>query len=159
MFIVWWWHWQAPYRTLNSFLRALEMGDLDTLYSLTPVYERKYVGLDLKLIRHTYTNYLKPRFLDKHHLVRIQKFPQLRHWWKHGREVPFFLWYQDDKGQQKVTAVSVVRPLGEEEWKVPFSYFVYCVTKTLYGADRALEIAQQLGYSVIADPQGGVIQK
>lgn len=154
-----WWYWRAPYRVLNSFLKALETGDLNTLYNLTPAYERKYVGLDIRLIRHTYVNYLKPRFLNRYRLIWIQRASQLRYWWKHGREVSFFLWYRNDKGSLKVTAISVVKPLGEEEWRVPFSYFVYCVTKTLYGVDRVLEITRQLGYPVIADPQGSFFQQ
>lgn len=154
-----WWHWQAPYRVLNSFLKALETGDLKTLYDLTPAYERKYVGLDIKLIQHTYTNYLEPRLLSKYRLVWIQRASRPRYWWKQDREVVFFLWYRGNEGQLKVTAVSVVRPLFEEKWKVPFSYFVYCVAKTLDGVDRALEITRQLGYQVIADPQGSFFQQ
>lgn len=159
---VWWWQWRAPYHTLIVFLRALEAGDFDTLYALTPSYERKYVKIDTKLIRHTYANYLKPLFLSKYRLIRIQRIshssysPEL---WVRSREVPFFLWYQDNQGQLKVTAASVVRPIGEKGWKVPFSYFVYCVTKTLYGVDRVFKVMQQLGYPTFVSPVGGIVQE
>ena len=33
---VWWWQWQAPYRTLTAFLVALQRGDVSSLYALTP---------------------------------------------------------------------------------------------------------------------------
>lgn len=50
---LWWWRWQAPYRTLKTFLYALEKGDINTLYNLAPPKERELKIITPELIRYT----------------------------------------------------------------------------------------------------------
>jgi hypothetical protein len=156
---VWWWNWQAPYRTLTVFLTALETGDTKTLYALTPIYERRFVTPEL--IDSTYQNFLKPRLLTEKRLIKIRRtsikrplLPELR--LSRVRAVQFYLWFQDKKGKEVVTAVIIQRPPTEEIWKVPFSTFVFNTCLSLYGPLNADKVMASLGFAWIALPEGGV---
>jgi len=74
--LAWWWQWQAPYRTLKSFLSALERGDVNTLYNLAPPKEQELKIVTPALIRHTYQKLLRPLLLERYRLVRIQRASQ-----------------------------------------------------------------------------------
>lgn len=73
---VWWWQWQAPYRTLTIFLDALQRGDIDTLYALTPEHERRYISSEL--IARAYKQVIKPHLLSGKTLDRIHRTSQRR---------------------------------------------------------------------------------
>lgn len=167
---VWWWQWQAPYRTLTAFLKALQEGDVSSLYALTPAYERKY--LTPELIARAYAEVIKPQLLEGKKISRIWRtsvrrmfLPEL--WLRNVRVVRFYVWFRDQQGKEQMTAVFVQRPIIEEQWRVPFSTFLI---NTLVGAqvyrggspnkafDRAFEIAQRLGFKVVAGPEGSIVR-
>ncbi len=140
-----WWVWQAPYRTLTTFLEALYAGDCKTIYNLTPNYERRYGIVTLELIERTYSQFLKPYLLTdfpRHRLIQIQ------HDSDRPRSLIFYLRFS---GQERLLLVYLCNPPGRERWKVPFSYFVWLNAK-LYG--DANTIMRQLGYERVATPEG-----
>jgi len=67
----WWWQWQAPYRTLRNFLKALQHGDIETLYGLS-LDKEKELGLTKEVIARIYRQCLKPVF-NHHHLIKIER--------------------------------------------------------------------------------------
>lgn len=158
---VWWWHWQAPRRTFNVFIDALAKGDINRLYELMPAYERKFISIDL--VRRAYYDVIKPYLLSQRRLVRIWRtasyfsehrgtFPEL--YLRHVRVVRFYLWFQDDKGDNRLTVVVVQRPPDEEKWRVPFSTFVYNTCLILWG-EKADQIMAKMGFKMIAHMYGG----
>lgn len=147
---VWWWHWQAPYRTLTAFLNALYAGNTQTLYQLTPNHERERAGVNLELVERTYRQFLKP-LLDQRYqrekLVRIQRESSKN---TRPREVLFYLWFQDE---QYPLVIYLCLPPDRQGWKVPFSYFVWLTAKGLYGNPTPL--MRRLGYEKVATTDGG----
>jgi len=166
---VWWWQWQAPYRTLTAFLDALQRGDVAALYALTPAYERRF--LTPTLIAHAYEQVIKPQLLNEKKIDRIWRtslrgfFPDL--WLGRVRSVRFYLWVQDQRSNKKqLTAIIVQCPPIEERWRVPFSTFL---VNTLVGAyvaqggsadkafDWAFETVRRLGFQFVASPEGSTV--
>ena len=148
---VWWWIWQAPYRTLTIFVNALYTGDVKTIYELTPAHEREQAGVDKELIARTYRQFLNPllhqRYL-RERLIHIQRESSRN---TRPREVLFYLWFQDEKYP---LVVYLCRPPDRQGWKVPFSYFVWLTAKGLYGNPNP--VMRQLGYEKVATTDGSV---
>ncbi len=157
VFAGWWHYWQAPYRTLKTFLRALEVGDIKTLYDLTPPHERKQANVTPELIEKTYKELLKP-LLSEYRLVRIQRTSAKNPWIPEilikDIHVPFWLWYRNAEGKTLFTAAHVMRYPGEKGWKIPFGLFVWKLGIAAYGRERIDEMLMRLGYDLIADYRG-----
>jgi len=165
---VWWWQWQAPYRTLTAFLVALQRGDVSSLYALTPNYERRFVTPEL--VARAYTQVIKPQLLEGKKIDRIWRtslrkfFPEL--WLGRVRSVRFYLWVRDQQGRRQLTAIIVQRPPIEERWRVPFSTFVVNTLVGMYVAqggaadkafDWAFETMRRLGFQFVASPEGSTV--
>jgi hypothetical protein len=165
---VWWWQWQAPYRTLTAFLVALQRGDVSSLYALTPNYERRFVTPEL--VARAYTQVIKPQLLEGKKIDRIWRtslrkfFPEL--WLGRVRSVRFYLWVRDQQGRRQLTAIIVQRPPVEERWRVPFSTFVVNTLVGMYvaqgrAADKAFDLAfetmRRLGFQFVASPEGSTV--
>ncbi len=165
---VWWWQWQAPYRTLTAFLVALQRGDVSSLYALTPNYERRFVTPEL--VARAYTQVIRPQLLEGKKIDRIWRtslrkfFPEL--WLGRVRSVRFYLWVRDQRGKEQLTAIIVQRPPIEEQWRVPFSTFLVNTLVGMYVAqgvasdkafDRAFEAVRHLGFQFVASPEGSTI--
>ena len=151
---VWWWRWQAPYRTLITFTNALYDGDIKTLYDLTPSHEREQTGLNMALLERTY-HQLSP-LLQQHyprdHLGRIQRASEAI---RHPNEVAFYLWFQfQDKRYPMM--VYLCRLPNESGWKVPFSYFVWLMAKGFYSDPNLFMFS--LGYKRVATTDGGSLR-
>lgn len=166
---VWWWHWQAPYRTLIAFLYALENGDVKAMYELTPKYERRFVKPEL--IQFTYRNFIKPQFLTGRRLVRIQRTSLRRPFLPEliltrVRVVRFYLWFRGKDNKEILTAVIVQRPPNERRWKVPFSTFVFntCLGLLLVDSQQKSDVnlkkvdrsMASLGFKWVATPTGSI---
>ncbi|MDW8029440.1 MAG: hypothetical protein RMK94_13715 [Armatimonadota bacterium] len=144
---VWWWIWQAPYRTLTIFINALYTEDIKTIYNLIPEHERRYKVVTPELIKSTYSQFLKPFLLKdfpRYHLIQIQKDSD------RPRSLIFYLRF---KNQERLLLIYLSNPPGRQGWKVPFSYFVWLNAKLYGDADT---IMRQIGYKHIATPEGGV---
>jgi hypothetical protein len=143
---VWWWQWQAPYRTLTTFVDALYKGNTKTLYDLTPYHERHIVTEET--VETTYLRFLKPLLNDhfpKSRLIRIGRFSD------RPRTVIFYLWFRE---QDKPLVIYLCYPPDRQGWRVPFSYFVWLNAKGLYGDLNADYIMYRLGYRQVATPEG-----
>jgi hypothetical protein len=161
---VWWWQWQAPYRTLMTFLSALEKGDINTLYALSPPKERELKIINLELIRYTYKKLLRPLLLDRYRLIDIKRTspgsmkPEL---WIRNVAVRFYLRYQDSQGNEikPPLVVYVTRPPGERRWYVPFSYCVFTTAHSLIGFDETQGDAwmYRAGYRFVYFHDGGIL--
>jgi len=161
---VWWWQWQAPYRTLMTFLVALEKGDIETLYALTPQAEREYKIVTPDLIRKTYQYLLRPQLIERYQLVRIERTspkgpkPEI---WIRSVAVRFYLYYQDAKGNkiEPPLVVYVTRPPEDRRWRIPFSYYVYTTAHSLIGFDETQGDAwmYRAGYRFVYFHDGGVM--
>ncbi len=136
---VWWRQWSAPYRTLMTFLAALEKGDLDTVYALTPSQERAKGIITPELVRRTYEHLLRPRWLERYRLVRIERTspkgdmpPEI---WVRSVAVRFVLHYRDAQGNalEPPLIVYASRPPQDKGWRIPFSYFVFIAAHRLIG--------------------------
>jgi hypothetical protein len=163
--LAWWWQWQAPYRTLKSFLSALERGDVNALYNLAPPKERELKIVTPELIHHTYQRLLRPMLLERYQLVRIQRASQENpkpELWIRDVAVVFYLYYRDDKGNEikPPLVVFVSRPPGERKWYVPFSYYVYTTAHSLIGFDETQGDAwmYRAGYRFVYLHNGGIIR-
>lgn len=148
---IYWWHWQAPSRTLRLFLRALQVGDIQTLYNLTPKrYERQICGLTPDLIDKTYQRILKP-LLSEYRLVGIRRtsrsslIPEI---WLRSHEVPFWLWFRNSQGKTLFTTAHVVW-YHDEGWVVPWGIFVWKLLIAAYGREQADILMVGLGYDLI----------
>ncbi len=154
----WWYYWQAPYRTLKKFLHALEVGDIETLYALTPPHERKHANVTHELMEKTYRHFLKP-LLSEYRLVRIQRAPKwgpLPELIIKDIEVPFFLWFKNSEGKTLFTMAQVIRYPGDRGWKIPFSLFVWKLAIAAYGRGQGDETLVHLGYDLVAGARGDV---
>jgi hypothetical protein len=154
---IYWWHWQAPYRKLRLFLRALEVGDIQTLYNLTPKrYERQICGLTLELIDKTYQQVLKPLFRE-YRLVSIRRtsrsspIPEI---WIRSYVVPFRLRFHNSQGKTLFTVAEVIW-YREEVWTVPWGIFVWKLLIAAYGREQADVLMVGLGYDLIHGPHPG----
>ncbi len=153
--LIWWWQWYAPYRTLKVFLSALERGDVNTLYSLSPPKERQLKIITPDLIRTTYQTLLRPRLLERYQLVRIKRgSPE-------DAAVVFYLYYQDEQGNEikPPLVVFIIRPPGERRWYIPFSYYVFTTAHSLIGFDETEGDAwmYRIGYRFVYLHNGGII--
>jgi len=154
---VWYWHWQAPYRTLISFLRALEQGDVDTIYALSS-YKERNLGLTKELVERSYYQFLKPILIKQYQLMRIRRIsvtslkPEL---WIRQYSVPFVLYFLSADSKRIIVLSPVVRYPGEYRWCIPFSYFVYRTANAIYN-DRlkSFELLHKLGFKVILNDLG-----
>jgi hypothetical protein len=143
---VWWWRWQAPYRTLTTFIDVLYNGNIKALYDLMPYHERHIVTEDMVEI--TYFRFLKPLLSDhfpKSRLIHIEHFSE------RPRIVIFYLWFRE---QDKPLVIYLCYPPDRQGWKVPFSYFIWLNAKGLYGDLNADQIMYRLGYQRVATPEG-----
>jgi len=136
---VWWRQWSAPYRALMTFLNALERGDLDTVYALTPSQERAKGIITPELVRRTYEHLLRPRWLERYRLVQVERPspkndgpPEI---WVRSVAVQFVLHYRDAQGNtiNPPLIVYVSRTPQDREWRIPFSYFVFLTAHRLIG--------------------------
>lgn len=154
----WWYYWQAPYRTLKKFLHALEVGDIETLYALTPLHERKHANVTPELMEKTYKHFLKP-LLSEYRLVRIHRasrrspLPEII---IKDIEVPFWLWFKNSEGKTLLTAAQVIRYPGDKDWKVPFSLFVWKLAIAACGREQGDATLVRLGYDLVAGARGDV---
>ncbi len=154
---IYWWHWQAPYRKLRLFLRALETGDIQTLYSLTPKrYERQICGLTPELIDKTYQQVLKPLF-SEYRLVYIRRtsmsglIPEI---WIRSHVVPFQLKFRNRQGKTLFVLADVVW-YHDEGWVVPWGIFVWKLLINTYGREQADVLMVGLGYDLIHSSRQG----
>jgi len=152
--LIWWWQWRAPYRTLMAFLNALEKGDIETLYNLTPPKERRLKIITPELIQQTYHYLLKPLLLNHYKLVGIKRL-------SYNGAVKFILYYRDEKGNEinPPLIVFVSRPPNERQWYIPFSYFVFTTAHSLIGFDETEGDAwmYRTGYRFVYLHNGGII--
>lgn len=160
---IWWWRWQSPYKTLLTFLRALERGDLETIYNLAPSKERNYRIITPELIQKTY-NLLLRQLVSNYRLVRIQRtsLHSLKpEFWIYSRAVRFYLYYCDDKGNfiNPPLVVYVTYPPDDRCWRIPFSYFVFTTAHSLIGFDETQGDAwmYRVGYRFVYLHNGGVM--
>lgn len=163
--LAWWWQWQAPYRTLISFLEALERGDIDTLYSLAPPKERKLKIVTPELISYTYQQLLRPLLLEQYQLIDIRRAslsgsrPEI---WIRDVAVVFYLYYRNKSDGKEINpplVVFVSRPLGEKKWYIPFSYYVFTTAHSLIGFDETQGDAWmcRAGYRFVYLHNGGIV--
>ncbi|MCS3921147.1 hypothetical protein Q2T83_01470 [Fervidibacter sacchari] len=162
---LWWWRWQAPYRTLKTFLYALEKGDINTLYNLAPPKERELKIITPELIRYTCQNLLHPLLFAKYRLVSIERTSpegMRSEIFIRNVAVRFYLYYRDDQGNEikPPLVVYVTRPPGERRWYVPFSYYVFTTAHSLIGFDETQGDAwmYRAGYRFVYLHNGGIIR-
>lgn len=146
---VWWWQWQAPYRTLKVFLKALQQNDIDTLYALSLDKERE-LGLTKEVVERIYLKCLKPA-LTKHRLVRIERADKgllIRE-----PSVDFWLWFE---GLNRPIIVSPVRWPGSRKWRISFSSFSAGIIRFFIEEDdyRRFSLYKALGLKYIVSPRG-----
>ncbi len=148
---IYWWYWQAPSRVVRKFLRALEAGDIQTIYNLTPKrYEQQLCGLTPELIEKTYQKILKPllseyRLVKVHRASRSSPIPEI---WLRSHEVPFWLWFRNRQGKTLFTGVHAVW-YRDEGWRVPWGIFVWKLLIAAYGREQADVLMIGLGYDLI----------
>ncbi len=119
---IWWWQWQAPYRTLIGFLKALQKGDIDAIYALSLDKERE-LGLTKEVVERIYRLCLKPA-LSHQRIVRIER--QNRSLLIHEASIPFLLWFE---GLNRPIVVGVVRWPGTRNWRISFSAFAMDIAR------------------------------
>lgn len=148
--VIWWWQWQAPYWTLNNFLKALQQGDIDTIYSLSLDKERK-LGLTKEVIKRIYYRCLKP-VLDRHHLIKIER--QNKSLLIREASIPFLLWFEE---LNRPIVVGVVRWPGTQNWRISFSAFSMSITRLSVEDDyQRYKLFKNLGLRFWVSPNGSI---
>jgi hypothetical protein len=121
---IWWWQWQAPYRTLIVFLRALQEGDINTLYALSLDKERE-LGLTKESVERIYHSCLKPA-LSHRRIVKIER--QDKRLLIREASISFLLWFE---GLNRPIVVGVTRWPGTRKWRISFSAFAMSIARFL----------------------------
>ncbi len=139
---LWWWRWQAPYRTLIVFMDALYVGDIQKIYELMPAHEKEKASVGIELVEQAYRQFLKPLLEQRYRREKLIRIQREKAAFTRPREVLFYLWFQGE-----------CLPPDRQGWRVPFSYFVWLTAKGIYGDPNP--IMRQLGYKKVATTDGG----
>ena len=148
---IWWWQWQAPYRTLISFLKALQKGNIDAIYALSLDKERE-LGLTKEVVERIYRRCLKPA-LSHRHIVRIER--QNRSLLIREASIPFLLWFE---GLNRPIVVGVTRWPGTRNWRISFSAFAMSITRAFVLRDdyQRYRLFRNMGLKFWVSPLGSI---
>jgi len=147
---IWYWIWQAPYRTLTVFVDALYVGDTQKIYELMPAHEKGKASVGIELVERTYHQFLKPLLEQKYSREKIIHIQREKTAFTRPREALFYIWFQ---GEKHPLVIYLCLPSDRQGWRVPFSYFVWLTAKGIYGDPNP--VMRQLGYKKVATTDGG----
>ncbi len=148
---IWWWKWQEPYRVLSAFLKALQQGDIDTVYTLS-LDKEKELGLTQDIVKSIYYQCLKPA-LTHHRLIKIER--QNKNLLICEASITFRLWFE---GLNRPILVGVTQWPGTRKWRISFSSFTIGITRFFLVKDdyQCYRLFRNLGLKFRVSPQGPI---
>jgi len=115
---IWYWIWQAPYRTLTVFVDALYVGDTQKIYELMPAHEKGKASVGIELVERTYHQFLKPLLEQKYSREKIIHIQREKAAFTRPREALFYIWFQ---GEKHPLVIYLCLPSDRQGWRVLFS--------------------------------------